>query len=462
MTSIFISYRNADTAPYAGRLNDVLANKFGQKSIFYDKYRLEDGDVWPEELEHSIRDSQIVLVLISNPDTWLGVERFGIRRIDKAEDWVRKEVETALNENKIVIPVLINGGEVPPIGVLPDSLHRITTLQARKINDDTWGDSLPRLLQIIEEKLGTNTRINQNNVNQKFNWASFFKIHALKIPYKGPIITVNCDRYETYGGGLIKHFNEYYNKEGNMVFFVPACTSQRPVSLAKRLSFDLTTLKKNLSLYCPRVSIDKESEIRVIDFEPSQSDFDSTFSKTWEQCISSFSSDAHDPVLFATSGEHRKYDVILFVFRVSEMQWRAVNNLCEHIEFFIRKFDNQGAYTTKFILFFSFEIRTLHLGSELSNNNLKMDQLLSLANRTKVIPGIYSYISPVLRPVEEDEIKDWFSHIAPYVKLNTLAELIDTFRSNTSNDGGQSNLFNMEDVEELQQAAYLYSLNQSV
>ena len=103
MTSIFISYRDADTAPYAGRLNDTLACKFGQDAIFYDKYRLEDGDIWPEELERNIRESKIVLVLISDADKWLGLEKYGRRRIDKESDWVRKEVETALNEKKVVI-----------------------------------------------------------------------------------------------------------------------------------------------------------------------------------------------------------------------------------------------------------------------------------------------------------------------------------------------------------------------
>ena len=457
MTSIFISYRVADTAPYARLLNDTLAHNVGQEAVFYDKKRLEDGDIWPEELERSIRESKIVLVLISDANKWLGGEESGKRRID----WVRKEVETAFNQDKIVIPVLINGGEVPPADDLPESLRKITTIQARKLKDESWDDSLPQFIQIIGEKLGVNTFVNQNNFNQKFSWVSFFKTHALRMARKGQIITVNCDRHDTYGKGVINHFKEHYNRSGNMVFFVPACTSQKPVSLAKRLSFDLTMFNEDICLTYPRVSADKDSELDIIDFEASLFDFELTFSSTWKKCISSFQSDASDPVIFATDGVYREMDLILLVFRVSEIQWSEVDNLCEHIEFFISKFANQGSYSTKFILFFTLEIRTVHLSCEAPNNNFKINELRSLADKIKAIPGINSYISPILRPVEEDEIKNWVSHIAPDIKQNTLTELIDIFRSNTLNNKEQPNLFNMEDVEEMQHAAYQYSLTQS-
>lgn len=119
--SIFISYRIADSLTQAGRLHQSLEAELGKGTVFYDKSNLQPGMKWPKELEEKVQHAAVVLVLYRNGKDWLGVDDFGKRRIDDPEDWVRREVATALaDEHKIVIPVLLNDAKLPPEERLPD------------------------------------------------------------------------------------------------------------------------------------------------------------------------------------------------------------------------------------------------------------------------------------------------------------------------------------------------------
>ena len=63
---------------------------------------------------------------------WLSTtDRDGNRRLDDPGDWVRLEVEAALRRPEVaVVPVLVNGAEMPPSHDLPDSLKPLTDRQA--------------------------------------------------------------------------------------------------------------------------------------------------------------------------------------------------------------------------------------------------------------------------------------------------------------------------------------------
>jgi hypothetical protein len=85
------------------------------------------------------------------------MDAFGIttRRIDNPEDWVRKEVETALGDTqKLVIPILINEAKLPPQSALPKELHPLLACQHKQIREANWDDDLLPLVKRIREHLG--------------------------------------------------------------------------------------------------------------------------------------------------------------------------------------------------------------------------------------------------------------------------------------------------------------------
>ncbi len=149
---IFISYRIDDTLTQAGRLHQSLETYFGADTVFYDKKSLQAGMKWPKELEEKVQQAKVVLMLYKNGDKWLGVGQYGKRRIDNADDWVRKEVTCALQAGKVLIPVLF-GQELllPPPDCLPDTLQALEDCQPQRLREAAWDADLAPLLSVIEQ-----------------------------------------------------------------------------------------------------------------------------------------------------------------------------------------------------------------------------------------------------------------------------------------------------------------------
>ena len=56
---------------------------------------------------------------------WLDLKNeLGGRRLDDAADWVRIEIEAALEQKKLLIPILVEGAEMPTSEALPKASDR--------------------------------------------------------------------------------------------------------------------------------------------------------------------------------------------------------------------------------------------------------------------------------------------------------------------------------------------------
>ena len=151
--SIFISYRIADTLTQAGRLYQSLESHFGQGSTFYDKIGLEPGMKWPKELEERVRGASVVLVLIADILQWLGIIENGDRRTDNPEDPVRREVEIALDEGKLVIPIFFRKVSLPSKNALPASMHGLLECQGHELRVSHWDNDIKPLFDAIGQIL---------------------------------------------------------------------------------------------------------------------------------------------------------------------------------------------------------------------------------------------------------------------------------------------------------------------
>jgi hypothetical protein len=149
---IFISYRRQDASDTAGRLYDRLADRFGDDQIFMDVDTVELGADFAEVIAQAVGTCQVVLVLIGRQ--WLtatGVD--GRRRLDDPDDFVRLEVEAALERGVSVIPILIHGAVMPRHGELPTSLARLARHNALVLRYDSFRADADRLAGVLEGML---------------------------------------------------------------------------------------------------------------------------------------------------------------------------------------------------------------------------------------------------------------------------------------------------------------------
>ncbi len=143
MPGFFVSYRREDSAGFAGRLSDALERRFGADSVFRDVDDIAPGADFEAVIDHGLKQVRAVLVVIG--PGWLDASVDGKRRLERADDFVRREIEHALASGKPVIPVLVGGAAMPPAEALPPSLRALTAKQASALRDASWTADLASL-----------------------------------------------------------------------------------------------------------------------------------------------------------------------------------------------------------------------------------------------------------------------------------------------------------------------------
>src|SRR5579862_3057908 len=130
MPQVFISYRRSDTTSgYASWIYERLAARFGGDHVFMDVDSLPLGVDFVEHLNRALANTDVALVLIG--PGWLdAADEDGNRRLDDPDDFVRIEVATALRTSGRVIPVLVDGAQMPKAELMPEDLRPLARRQA--------------------------------------------------------------------------------------------------------------------------------------------------------------------------------------------------------------------------------------------------------------------------------------------------------------------------------------------
>jgi hypothetical protein len=105
---VFICYRREDSAGFAGRIYDRLKMSLGRESVFIDVDNIPAGRDFVEVLTERVGRCDALVALIGK--NWLAsADKDNRRRLDDSSDFVRIEIEAALERNVPVIPVLVDG-----------------------------------------------------------------------------------------------------------------------------------------------------------------------------------------------------------------------------------------------------------------------------------------------------------------------------------------------------------------
>jgi pterin-4a-carbinolamine dehydratase len=136
---IFVNYRR-DSDLMRASLVDLQVRyalerlRPGAVTVFRDD-GIRVGRTWPDEIRNQLAAADIVLAIIG-PDWLAAPDQFGRRRIDQSDDWVRQELEFALQNDKVIVPIVF-GTKLPPREALPETLARLVDRQAAFVAEET-------------------------------------------------------------------------------------------------------------------------------------------------------------------------------------------------------------------------------------------------------------------------------------------------------------------------------------
>jgi conflict system STAND superfamily ATPase/TIR domain-containing protein len=133
-SKIFISYRRLDTGQIAGRIYDRLAREIPQDEIFFDIDTIPPGVDFKQHISKAVSSSAVLLVLIGEKwviPTWKrSAWGFGSKL---KEDFVKLEIESALDLGVPILPLLVDNRAMPDEGDLPSSIADFVGVNAAAV-----------------------------------------------------------------------------------------------------------------------------------------------------------------------------------------------------------------------------------------------------------------------------------------------------------------------------------------
>jgi hypothetical protein len=147
---IFINNRRADTAAVAaGFIARDLEQRFSKDNVFFDQKSIATGDYFEEVIQSNLEQTAIFVCLIGKD--WLTIAGDdGIRRLDKPDDFVRREIEIALESGVKIVPMLFDLDKMVEKSALPDSIKKLTGWHGIAFDRVTVEEGVQELIRSIE------------------------------------------------------------------------------------------------------------------------------------------------------------------------------------------------------------------------------------------------------------------------------------------------------------------------
>jgi uncharacterized protein YecT (DUF1311 family) len=147
---VFICYRREDSGGFAGRIYDRLTGSLGRENVFFDVDSIAPGLDFVDTLSERVGRCDALIAVIGK--TWLSsADADKKRRLDDPNDFVRIEIEAALNRGVRVIPVLVDGALLPKREDLPASIDKLTRRQGIEISHARFDSDVENLIRALSE-----------------------------------------------------------------------------------------------------------------------------------------------------------------------------------------------------------------------------------------------------------------------------------------------------------------------
>lgn len=151
---IFLSYRREDAAPYARLLQVQLTERIPDARVFMDLDSIDAGLDFAEVIREAVDSCAVLVALIGRQWATLADEE-GRRRLDNSDDYVRFEIQTALERGVRVIPVLVDGAKPLRQEQLPSGLQKLARLNALELSYGRYRYDADRLVDLIQQVLAS-------------------------------------------------------------------------------------------------------------------------------------------------------------------------------------------------------------------------------------------------------------------------------------------------------------------
>jgi WD40 repeat protein len=150
MSTIFISFRKADARWLRERVHQTLTGRFGADQVFQSGASITPGTAFPDALLRQAAECRIMLVLIG-PGWLFAADDTGQQQLlHRDEDWVRREIRTAMGAGNLVIPVLLGDATMLPAAAqLPADIAGLATLQFLRIPDTQPEPALENMVSAL-------------------------------------------------------------------------------------------------------------------------------------------------------------------------------------------------------------------------------------------------------------------------------------------------------------------------
>jgi hypothetical protein len=146
VAGVFLSFRSKDDGAYAAvLLDEALTAVFGQDLVFQSSRTIPGGYQFDEVLDQALAECDVLLALIGS--NWLTAsDDSGTRMLDRDDDWVRREIATALRRGIPVIPVLLTDARRPAAHDLPGDITALADRQAVELRHRHFATDFAHLL----------------------------------------------------------------------------------------------------------------------------------------------------------------------------------------------------------------------------------------------------------------------------------------------------------------------------
>ena len=141
---VFLSYRRGDTDLFSHRLRDELVKRYGADHVFTETDPMGTGPHVPQPFARSLGPKDVVITLIG-PHWLTATDPEGRRLLDRHDDLVRWEIESAIRQGVLLIPALVQGAAMPSPDELPEPLRPLAHRQAIELDEPTWNQSVQHL-----------------------------------------------------------------------------------------------------------------------------------------------------------------------------------------------------------------------------------------------------------------------------------------------------------------------------
>ncbi len=142
---VFVSYRRSDVMGWAVTLYERLRDALGTGVVFMDTEGIGPGDQFPTELADALESAQIMLVIVG--PSWAG--ELEERAQAGTNDWVVREIQSALERGVRLIPVLVDKAAMPQTAELPDPIKDLRKHQYYEVRGSAYSRDVDGLIEAV-------------------------------------------------------------------------------------------------------------------------------------------------------------------------------------------------------------------------------------------------------------------------------------------------------------------------